>query len=275
MQSRPSTHKEVVQHEFTQQAQAYASNASVIDPDRLHQFVQAVRPPSEARVLDVATGPGYVAMAFAEVCREVIGIDLTNAPLTIAEATRQQRQLKNVRFQIGDAEHLPFTDGEFDIVTCRLALHHVEVPQQVLAEMTRVCRTQGIVAIEDLVVSEYPERAEYQNHFEHLRDLSHTRALPMSEFLALFTANGLEVENIYTGQFIQSVERWLANAHTSEDRAAEVWKLIEQDELHDLSGTHPFRQGGKLFFLQRTSAFIGRKLASIGSQGTLTKSKEH
>lgn len=262
MQSTPSNHKEVVRQEFTQQAQAYASNASIIDPDRLGRFVRAVHPSSEARVLDVATGPGYVAMAFAEVCREVIGLDLTSAPLAIAETTRQQRQLENLRFQMGDAEHLPFGESEFDVVTCRLALHHVEDPQPVLAEMTRVCRTGGIVAIEDLVVSEYPARAAYQNRFEHLRDLSHTRALPISELLALFTANGLEVEHIYTDQLTQSVEKWLANAKTSDDRAGEVWKLIEQDELSDLSGTHPFRQDGTLFFQQRTATFVGRKLPS-------------
>lgn len=262
MQSMPTDHKALVQQEFTQQAQAYASNASIRDPDRLERFVGAVRPSSGARVLDVATGPGYVAMAFAEVCREVIGIDLTPAPLAIAEATRRQRQLENLRFQTADAEHLPFGDGEFDVVTCRFALHHVEDPQPVLAEMTRVRRVGGIVAVEDLVVSEHPARAAYQNHFERLRDPSHTRALPISEFLSLFTANGLEVEQVYTDQLTQSVEKWLANAKTADDRAREVWQLIEQDERSDLSGTHPFRQDGTLFFQQRTATFAGRKLSS-------------
>jgi len=57
--------------------------------------------------------------------------------------------------------------------------------------MARVCHLQGVVVIQDLIVSEFPARAAYQNRFEQLRDTSHTRALPLSELLALFTACGL------------------------------------------------------------------------------------
>jgi len=119
---------------------------------------------------------------------------------------------------------------------------------------------QGIVAIEDLVVSEYPARAGYQNSFEQLRDPSHTRALPISEFLALFTTSELEVEQVYTDYLTPAVEQWLANARTPDDRAGKVRAMLEQDELHDLSGTHPFRQSGAVYFRQRTAAFVSRKL---------------
>ena len=255
-----SEHKAMVRQEFTQQAQAYAANPSIADHARLTRLVQAVQPRHKARVLDVATGPGYVAMAFAEAGCEVLGIDLTEAPLSIAEQKRQARELTNLRFQLGDAEHLPFEEQEFDIVVSRFALHHCEDPQRVLTEMARVCRVQGIVAIEDLVVSEYPARAAYQNNFEQLRDPSHTRALPISVFLALFTTCGLEVEQIYTDSLTPAVEQWLANARTPDDRAVKARAMLEQDELHDLSGTHPFRQSGAVYFHQRTAAFVNRKL---------------
>ncbi len=114
--------------------------------------------------------------------------------------------------------------------------------------------------IEDLVVSEYPTRAAYQNRFEQLRGASHTRALPTSEFLTLFTSCGLEVEQVYTDHLTPALEQWLANAHTPDDRAGKVRAMIEQDELHDLSGTHPFRQHGAVYFRQRTAAFVSRKL---------------
>jgi ubiquinone/menaquinone biosynthesis C-methylase UbiE len=255
-----SDHKAVVHQEFTQQAQAYAANPSIADHARLIRLVQAVHPQPRARVLDVATGPGYVAMAFAEAGCEVLGIDLTEAPLSIAEQIRQARGLTNLRFQPGDAEHLPFEKQEFDIVVSRFALHHCEDPQRVLTEMARVCRIEGMVAIEDLVVSEYPARAAYQNSFEQMRDPSHTRALPISEFLALFTNCGLEVEQVYTDYLTQAVEQWLANARTPDDQAGKVRAMLEQDKLHDLSGTHPFRQQGAAYFRQRTAAFVSRKL---------------
>lgn len=256
-------HKDVVRQEFTHQAQAYAANPLVKDQDRLNRLIQLVNPQPQAHVLDVATGPSYVAMAFAEAGCEVVGLDLTEAPLAIAEQKRQERGLSNVRFQIGDAEQLPFGEQEFDIVVSRLALHHSENPQHVLAEMARVCRQKGLVVIEDLVVSEYPARAAYQNRFEQLRDPSHTQALSVSTFLKFFTACGLEIEQIATDYRLQPVEQWLKNAHTPADRAEEARAMIEQDEQHDLSGVCPFRQDGALYFRHRSVAFVGRKLAVL------------
>ncbi len=74
-------HKTIVRGEFTRQAEAYAAAAPIKDPDRLRRLVEAVNPRPDARVLEVATGPGHVAMAFAAVCREVVGLDLTGAPI--------------------------------------------------------------------------------------------------------------------------------------------------------------------------------------------------
>jgi len=260
MSSLSSDHKEAVRQEFTRQAQAYAANPLTTNQSRLNRLVQAVQPHMNACVLDVATGPGLVAMAFAEAECEVVGIDLTEAPLAIAEQTRQARGLTNLRFQLGDAEHLPFDEQEFDIVVSRLALHHCEDAQRVLAEMARVCRSQGLVVIDDLVVSEYPARGEYQNQFEQLRDPSHTQALSIGALLSLFTACGLEVEQVSTDYLLQGVEQWLTNAHTPGDRAEKVRAMLEQDRINDLSGTHPFLEDGVMYFRQRTATFVGRKL---------------
>lgn len=260
MSSTAPDHKAVVREEFTKQANAYAGNASIADPERVARLVRAVNPDPAARVLEVATGPGYVALGFAPVCREVIGIDLTEAPLAIAERTRQERGLANARFQTGDADNLPFEDESFDVVVCRYAFHHFEEPPRVLAEMARVCRTGGTVAVEDLVVSENPERAAYHNRFENLRDPSHTRGYPLSALLGLFAANRLEVENVAMDRLDQNLERWLANAQTPPDQADTVRGLVADDEARDLSGTRPFRQGGDVFFTQRTAAVVGRKL---------------
>lgn len=60
-----SAHKAVVQQEFTRQADAYAVAPTVSDPERIARLVQAVGPASDARVLDVACGLGFLALAFA------------------------------------------------------------------------------------------------------------------------------------------------------------------------------------------------------------------
>lgn len=260
MSSPSPDHKAVVRQEFTQQAQAYAANPLIKSADRLASLVQAVRPQPGMRVLDVATGPGYVAAAFAEAGCEVVGLDLTPAPLELAEQMRKERGLTNLHFQLGDAEHLPFAEQTFDIVVSRYALHHCEDPQLVLAEMARVCHLQGTVVIQDLIVSEFPARGAYQNRFEQIRDTSHTRALPLSELLALFTTCGLETETVFTDRQAMPLEAWLENAHTSPDRAAQVRQLVEQDEQQDLSGTYPFHREGVVYFYQRIATCIARKI---------------
>jgi ubiquinone/menaquinone biosynthesis C-methylase UbiE len=255
-------HNQVVREEFTRQAVAYAANPSIADPERIARLVQAVSPMADARVLEVATGPGYVAMGFAAVAREVVGIDLTEAPLAIAEQRRQEQGLHNVRFQLADAARLPFADGEFDVVVCRLAFHHFAEPPRMLSEMVRVCAPHGTVAVEDIVVSEHPARAAYQNRFENLRDPSHTAAFSLSALLGLFAEAGLELEHVSTGHLHQVVERWMANAQTPAERAVEVRRLIEQDARADLSGTRPFQTDeGQWCFLQHTAIVVGRRLS--------------
>lgn len=260
----PPDHHTVVREAFTKQALAYATNPGIADPERVARLVQAVQPTEQDRVLEVATGPGYVALGFAAVAREVVGVDLTPAPLSLAEQRRLALGLSNVRFQLADAAHLPFADGEFDIVVCRLAFHHFPHPVPMLSDMVRVCRAGGTVAVEDLITSEHAVRAAYQDRFENLRDPSHTAAHPLSRLLQLFTEAGLEVQQVQTYPFVQVMERWLANAHTPEDDAAEVRRLIAQDADHDLSGTRPHHNAaGEWCFTQQNAIVVGRKLAHI------------
>lgn len=256
-----TTHDDIVRQEFTRQATAYAANPVIASQERAVQLVRMVQPQTQDRVLEVATGPGYVAMAFAEHCREVIGVDLTAAPLAIAEKTRQQRSLTNVRFETANARQLPFAAGEFDVVVCRFALHHFQEPQQVLQEMVRVCREGGTVAIEDMVVSEHRARAAFHNRLEVLRDPSHTAALPLSQLLHMYASAGVEVEHVHSDIFPQLLEQWLQNAQTPAVHAVQVRQMIEQDAAQDCSGLQPFRNAAKQWcFTQRTTIVIGRKL---------------
>jgi len=256
-----SLHKTVVQESFTRQAEVYAVTPTVVDPARIERLMEAVDPAPEARLLEVACGPGFLALAFARRCREVIGLDITDAPLAIAERNRRERGLANVRFQRGDADRLPFADGDFDVVVCRFAFHHLEEPGRVLREMARVCRPLGKVAVEDLVSSEHRARGDYQNRFERLRDPSHTRALAPTELIGLFTAARLELLQLYSGALVQNLERWLANCHTPAEPAAEVRAMVERDGREDLSGTRPYLEDGLWFFRQPALAVVARKLA--------------
>lgn len=253
-------HNELIQKEFTKQANAYGFNPTIMDTDWAMTLVNAVQPTETDRVLEVATGPGYVALAFATRSKEVVGLDLTDAPLAIARQNQADRGITNVSFQSGDANRLPFDDNEFDAVVCRLAVHHFANPHRVLSEMVRVCKPNGKVAIEDLIASEHPQKAYFYNFWERLRDPSHVTALSLSQLLALYTGLGLEAEYVHTQSKQQVVERWMENSQTSPEVAKEIRELLAEDMEQRLSGIPVYNnENGDLCFDHRMIVVIGRK----------------
>ena len=103
------------------------------------------------RVLDVATGPGYVAAAAAERGAVTIGLDNAEAMLS-----RARRRLPQIEFRRGSVEALPFPDGSFDAVVGNFILLHLGRPEQAAAEFVRVLVPGGRVA---LTVWDVPEKA--------------------------------------------------------------------------------------------------------------------
>lgn len=253
-------HNKLIQQEFTKQASAYASNPNIKDTDWAMTLVNAVQPSAEDRVLEVATGPGYVALAFATRSKEVVGLDLTDAPLTIARQNQADRGVTNVQFESGDANRLPFDDNYFDAVVCRLAIHHFAEPRQVLSEMVRVCKPGGKVAVEDLIASEHANKAYFYNYWERLRDPSHVTALSLSQLLALYTGLGLEAEYVHTQSKRQVVEQWMKNSQTPDDAAEEIRTLLKRDASESLSGLPVYtNEDGELCFDHRMIVVIGTK----------------
>jgi hypothetical protein len=131
--------------------------------------------------------------------------------------------------------------------------------------MARVCRAGGAIVVEDIYASEHPERAAYQDRWEILRDPAHVRTLALSELLQLFREAGLETDSVTTADDLTpEVERWLATTKTPADRATEIRRLLEEDRLHDLSGSRPFQDAtGRLCFHARTAILAGRKVSWV------------
>ena len=91
-------------------------------------------------VLDVGTGTGVLAEAFAGVGMKVTGIDPNPELLEVARL-----HVPNVVFQTGAAEKLPFDEGSFDLVMMGHVLHEADDPAAALAEAKRVARRRVAV----------------------------------------------------------------------------------------------------------------------------------
>ena len=108
---------------------AYQDAFGTLTTQAIEPLLDAARVGPGVRVLDVATGPGYVAGAAARRGASVVGIDFSAAML--AEARRHHPAID---FQAGDAEALPFPDASFDAVVMSFGLLHLGRPDQALAE---------------------------------------------------------------------------------------------------------------------------------------------
>ena len=250
-------HKERMRQAFTAQADSYASSAVIAAEESRRGFVEFVAPEAAARVLDVATGPGFLALLFAERARIVVGIDLTPAMLTRAEANRIQRGCTNVSFREGDAEALSFPDASFDIATCGSAFHHFRDPRRVLSEMVRVTRAGGVVALIDITTAENPDQALVHNRLENWRDPSHVRCLPLSELVAMCRQAGLQDIRTSTYGTPRELEEWFAISKTPPEVAERVRAAFIASIPNDSTGLAVRLEGERVCFTHTFAWVVG------------------
>lgn len=113
--------------------------------------VRKLAPQPGEPILDLCTGTGDLALAFHRATRgqsEIIGADFCPEMLAIARAKQQRAKIgPELSFVEADAENLPFADDRFAIVSVAFGLRNVANTDRGLAEMTRVCRPGGQIAV--------------------------------------------------------------------------------------------------------------------------------
>jgi ubiquinone/menaquinone biosynthesis C-methylase UbiE len=250
-------HVERIRAQFTRQAETYAQMQQH-DEAGLRALVALAGARSGDRALDVACGPGFLTLAFAQTCASARGIDATRAFVERAQRTAAERGIANVSFAQGDVNALPEKNARYDVVACRAAFHHFPDPARVLAEMARVAKPGGTLLVADLLGSEDAAQAALHDRIERLCDPTHVRALPLGEFEALFRAQGLELVRKPTSELHYDVEEWIAHGGPDDATAAEIRALLEDSLAGDRAGLAVYRRDGRLRFRHRTAAFALR-----------------
>jgi ubiquinone/menaquinone biosynthesis C-methylase UbiE len=191
--------KTLVQEQFGKTAAHYLTSKPHAAGKSLERLIALTSPQKNWLALDVATGGGHVAYAFAPHVARVWATDITQEMLDMVKGEAAKRGLANVRTAYAKAEALPFEDASLDLVTCRIAPHHFDSIPEFLAEVHRVLKPGGIFALVDNVVPA-GSVGDYVNAFERLRDPSHLRAWTMEEWRKALAAAGLKTtheEQIY------------------------------------------------------------------------------
>jgi ubiquinone/menaquinone biosynthesis C-methylase UbiE len=112
------------------------------------RLTKALRPGS--RILEVAPGPGYLAI---EIARRgpyaITGLDISRTFVEIAAANARKASVE-IDFQQGNASAMPFSDETFDLILCRAAFKNFSQPLEAMNEMHRVLKPEGRALILDL-----------------------------------------------------------------------------------------------------------------------------
>jgi SAM-dependent methyltransferase len=189
---------------WSDRAEAYRQSPIHAQGEDLDLVVEWCEPGPGVTVLDVATGGGHVARRLREAGATVVTVD--PAPGMQADTTAQ-------------AEDLPFADGSFDAVACRVAAHHFADVIAAVKEMARVAKDR-VVVCDNTFVSEVSEEAE------RVRDPSHVRNYSQPEWHSFFELAGLRVADERFLERPLEIEPWLARVDCTGPDAERVRELL-------------------------------------------------
>lgn len=134
--------------------------------------VRTAPPQGTAPVLDLCTGTGDLALAYARAARgesSVVASDFCHEMIVRGEAKRQQAGLENVVFLEADSQRLPFADNTFQLVSVAFGLRNIADTDGGLREMVRVCQPQGrVVVLEFSLPRRQPFRGIYGWYFRRV-----------------------------------------------------------------------------------------------------------
>lgn len=217
--------KDAVRRQYGSVGNAYVTSPTHAIGSDLARMIELAAPAPDARMLDIATGGGHVARAFAPHVGSVLATDLTPEMIAHTERAFREWGLDNVTTGIADGEDLPYDDASFDLVTCRIAPHHFPNVDAFAREACRVLVPGGTFVLVDSTVPE-GEEGGFFNRFEKLRDPSHVRSLTIGEWTAVLTAQGFDVTAIETFTKTHDFAEWTARSRTSEDDAIRLTRML-------------------------------------------------
>ena len=248
-----------IQQQFGANADKYATSAVHARGESLARLVELTQPQPGWRVLDVSTGAGHTALAFAPHVAAVIAVDLTPQMLETARQLAQARGVTNIEFKPADAHALPFEANTFDLVTNRIALHHYTDARQAIAEMARVCKRGGLVGFTDNIVPPDKVTAGAINHFEKLRDPSHNWAYPQVRLEGMFANAGLQVEYVASLSKEMGFDPWADRMGASEELKAQLRRWLDDAPDAVRAWLMPRRDSERLFFTLHEAILVARK----------------
>lgn len=211
-----NSHKNAVDRQFGEQANAYLTSAVHAQGKDLQRLGRLLANSANARLLDLGCGAGHASFTAAAHVAQVVAYDLSEQMLVLVGKTAQEKGLSNIQLQQGVAESLPFADASFDVVISRYSAHHWHDVGRALREVKRVLKPGGRAIFMDVVSPGHPLLDVYLQTVEVLRDTSHVRDYTPGEWLKMFTESGLLVREVTADRLELEFSSWVTRMRTPE-----------------------------------------------------------
>lgn len=156
--------------------------------EHYHRYMAVSQFAKSRRVLDIASGEGYGAFLLSMHAEEVVGVDVSREAV---EQARSKYNSDRLSFEVGSISSIPMSDSYFDVIVSFETLEHVDGHEQVLSELVRVLKQDGVLIISTPDKRVYSDEVSRQNHY-------HVKELYYPEFRRLLSTYFKHVE--YYGQ---------------------------------------------------------------------------
>jgi SAM-dependent methyltransferase len=218
-----------------------------------------VAKPAGGPIVDIATGAGHTALAFAPHAEHIFATDITKSMLEIVRRTVTERGLTNVSVQLGAAESLPFEAETMEGVTCRLAAHHFVDISAFLSESWRILRPNGWLFVVDLAGVADPQASVQWDEIERLRDPSHRRNLQPDEWRMAIERQGFVIEFDEIVPKPMNLEHWLDRMRVHEPVRSRIREAIIHSEGWLRDHLRPHGEGADAIFHEHEISILARK----------------
>lgn len=262
--------KSLVQQQFGDKAEAYASSPVHAKGASLDRMVELIEPQADWVALDVATAAGHMGHRITPHIRFCIGSDITPSMLPKALKLAAEKGLPHFQASAADAEALPFKDESLDLVTCRIAPHHFPDIPRFVQEAYRTLKPGGILAVTDNIVPStgshkkrdrvaYANAADFINSFEKLRDPSHAVCFSLHQWKSTFAAAGFSLLHTETMRKKMAFEPWAERMRVAPDDKIRLRAMLTQPPELVQAFLTPEFEGDKIEFYLTEGIIIGKK----------------
>lgn len=256
--SPTSPEEEETVRRFYDQVAAQLSQAGQhpVDNPHLQSFLDFADLAPGLQILEVGSGPGQAVIQLAHSgAKRVVGVDLSPGMLEQAEYLRlsngTEEQAGQADFRLAPAQRLPFQDERFDVVICRLLLHHLREPEQALREFWRVLRPGGHLLLADVLGADDPVKRATHNVIEGARNPTHVGIHPAETYRSMLVDAGFVLEKEEIRRLDRRADDWLDMIAAPEAVREKVLDMLEASIETDAAGLEVRKEDGELVFTQR------------------------